>query len=398
LIEESGVSYTHSNRVGQIDALRGTAMLFVLAAHCLTVTFRYDHSLTVSILERVFMIASPSFVLISGIVMGLQYKLHETSFSHLRPSMIDRGLFLLTIVHLVIGVTHYIYFGGWAGATKFIMITDAIGIAVILSTVLLPRVRFAGRIALACALFGVSWVLMGVHLQNHGIELFKEVVLGSTDNFRAMNGFVIVPWISFFLIGTCFGEHIGTLLISKTKEKLHTFLLRSGLSFVFGALIVKLIYVGLRLFGLVQAKADFLYRLSSLFQKYPPGPVYFTFFSGIALLILYIMFVYSENKIVERYSILVSVLGRNSLYVFIVQFYVYYIILNYIRLYVPSHWLLLALFYFVSTWAIYKLAKAFDARSLNRLLTFRGLYRELHGMCKRTLTLIKQRSRTTTAI
>jgi uncharacterized membrane protein len=363
-------------RIEQIDALRGTAMLFVLMAHCLAVVFRYDYNYSniVSLLEKIFMIASPSFILISGIVMGLRFKLRETDFFNLRSHMIDRGLYLLTIVHLLIGITHYFYFGGLAGATNWVMITDAVGVGVIAAAILLPKLRLMGRVVLACILFGISWSLMGVHLQNRGIEILKETVFGSTDNRHLIYGFYIAPWVSFFFIGTCFGERIGSLLALKKDKQLQSFLLRAGLIFILSAVFVKTIYLFAKFYGFAPVENHLLYMLSTPFQKYPPGPVYFIFFSGFTLLMLYSLFIWQKNVVIKGYSRFISVLGRNSLFVFVLQFFVYYILLNYVRTYV-HHWLLFPVSLCVSVWIIYIIARSFEGHNLSRILTFKGLYK-----------------------
>ena len=89
-----------SDRLQAIDAARGVAMLFVLLSHFASVQFAMaaDAPLQQS-LWRVSMVASPTFVLISGMMMGFLYETRRSSFGPVRDKLVDRALFLLTIGH-----------------------------------------------------------------------------------------------------------------------------------------------------------------------------------------------------------------------------------------------------------------------------------------------------------
>src|SRR5690349_11865272 len=87
-----------STRLRFLDAARGTAMLFVLLSHFGAVFFRSSaRSLWAVAFTRVGMIASPAFILISGVLLGVLYKASGPRFRSFRIKAIDRGLLLLLV-------------------------------------------------------------------------------------------------------------------------------------------------------------------------------------------------------------------------------------------------------------------------------------------------------------
>jgi uncharacterized membrane protein len=55
-------------------------------------------------LERIGMLATPSFVILSGMVLGVQYHTAGAAFARMQARFIDRGLFLLLVGHIVISL------------------------------------------------------------------------------------------------------------------------------------------------------------------------------------------------------------------------------------------------------------------------------------------------------
>lgn len=349
-------------------------MLFVFAAHWHMAVFRYSNSDIAAFLYKAFMIASPSFIIISGIVLGLRFELRKADFMTLLPNMMDRGLYLLTIVHFCLLLPEYFYFRNWLVALDRIFITDVIGIGIIVGTIILPRLKLRVRAIIACLLFAISWV-MTFQTFHWRVEFVKEALCGS-DTYQMIYGFSILPWLSFFLVGTCFGERIGFLLKSQALKQLQHFLFKAGMIFTLSAPLIKTAYLLVKP-HMSPRNVRTLWMLTDPLQKYPPSFVYFIFFAGIALLMLSFLFAYADRKAIKAYERFVGILGRNSLFVYVFQYVVYYAFLDYIRIYV-THWLPFSIaFFFISIWFIHRITKHFEAHGLKRLLTFKGLLQEI---------------------
>src|SRR5437899_12729419 len=92
-----------SRRVASIDAARGTAMLFVCLAHFTnSYFFPIGQENIGRNLVAIGMVASPTFVTVSGLVAGFLAVTRRNSFADLRRKLIDRGLFLLVVGHLLL--------------------------------------------------------------------------------------------------------------------------------------------------------------------------------------------------------------------------------------------------------------------------------------------------------
>ena len=94
-----------SARVSSIDLARGTAMFFVCLAH-FSGAYLWPHGMKgAELLDIVSMVASPSFVLISGMTFGFLATLHPDDVRHLRIRLLDRGVFLLVVGHLILATS-----------------------------------------------------------------------------------------------------------------------------------------------------------------------------------------------------------------------------------------------------------------------------------------------------
>lgn len=99
---EAGVP-VKKKRIEVIDAGRGAAMLLVFLSHFSEFYFGY-HGKT-RLLETMYnitMIASPSFMLISGTMLGYLFRSNPGGYQRIREKYIDRGLFLLLVAHILI--------------------------------------------------------------------------------------------------------------------------------------------------------------------------------------------------------------------------------------------------------------------------------------------------------
>src|SRR5690606_20104066 len=78
--------------------------------------------------------------------------------ARLAGRLVDRGLFLLSVGHILISMAYVVYAGGWGPAFRYAQITDAIAVAIVVGPVLIAQTSSRTRILLACSLFAASWL------------------------------------------------------------------------------------------------------------------------------------------------------------------------------------------------------------------------------------------------
>src|SRR4051794_34291375 len=94
---------SQNRRIRFIDSARGIAMLFVLLSHFGFTFFPDQSGRLPSMMRIVGMVASPTFVLINGIMIGFLRRVREPEeYERLKRLFVDRGLFLLTGGHLLL--------------------------------------------------------------------------------------------------------------------------------------------------------------------------------------------------------------------------------------------------------------------------------------------------------
>src|SRR4051812_29399227 len=141
-------------RVGSIDAARGAAMLFVFLSHFTAAYFWPDGPFEVaSYLATASMVASPTFVVVSGMVIGFLAVTDPPGFPTLRIKLLDRGLFVLIVGHFLLVLTTRSGFADLGHAYRTSFITDAIAVAIIVGPWLLTAFGSRRRFLLAISIF-----------------------------------------------------------------------------------------------------------------------------------------------------------------------------------------------------------------------------------------------------
>src|SRR5262245_25803181 len=100
-------------RIETIDAARGVAMLVVFLAHFSDTSFLRDSQARHRLFALVTRIASPAFVWLSGMMLGLVHHRNSDRFGPVRDRMIDRGLFLILVGHPLIACASRVRAGTW---------------------------------------------------------------------------------------------------------------------------------------------------------------------------------------------------------------------------------------------------------------------------------------------
>ena len=342
-------------RFGSIDAVRGTAMIFVCLAHFTGIyLWRTGARGLANYLGTVGMIASPTFVIVSGMMVGFLATTNPGGFAGLRVKLLDRGVFLLTVGHLILAITITRSFANFSGALRASFITDAIAVAIIVTPWLVTTMRTKHRILLAICVFCVNWFLV---LQWHpGMSFLivcKRYLIGIPSGFSESDflAFPVIPWLAVYLAATALGEMLGKVYAGGDAKRAHVILARMG-------------GIALLVAGTVDGITDVLRRahISSnwnemfffaIYQKFPPGPIYLGFFGGAGIVLLALMLEVDRRGAFPRVMDELRQLGRASLFTYIAQYVIYVSFLGRLQLTYTPLWPVLFVFSLIvlSRWA-----------------------------------------------
>jgi uncharacterized membrane protein len=328
-------AHYESSREASIDAARGAAMVFVCISH-------FAHYFTVVsgpsdigvYLRAVGMIASPTFVTVSGMVAGFMFVARSRSFPHFRRKLVDRGVFLLLIGHPTLALTGFLAGQSFALAISIEYITDAIAVAVIIGPWLVSALRQRSRILLAAGIFAIDWLAILFWHQSPGATtLAKHYFVGLLDPEDFVT-FPVIPWFAVYLTGTAIGESFGAYYAQQSRRGGHVLLAKIGLaSFAFGA-VFKFVFIVLRFsipnFALAYPN---LVALLSSYQKGPPGLTYVCFYGGAGLMLVAAVLETARRRMQRSLLNQLRQIGQASFFSFVIQFHLYNVLMP--RLHLP---------------------------------------------------------------
>lgn len=307
-----------------MDAARGTAMLFVFLSHFVEVYFKRNQ-IPVDLAYAITMVASPAFISISGAIIGILYCTRGERFHQTRWRFIWRGWFLLTLGRALILIAHVPLAGGWEEAFRWGFMTDAIGFCILLGPLAMESLRSYQRALLGSAIYVISWIVILAWIPElPGAGISKEFLFGSflSSSRFFTDVFPILPWFGLYLIATSLGELLGTFLVEGKHERLLRTTLLTGVISVGSSFVL----LGIRTLWekVMNGTSIEVHLLLSPLQKLPPGPIYFLFYAGCTFLLIWGLIRFQHVRLVAMYSSIVEVIGRNSLFVFIAQYFVYF--------------------------------------------------------------------------
>jgi predicted acyltransferase len=320
-------------RLTGLDAARGLAMLLVCLSHFGDV-YLYPVGLWAAnrAFTRVTLAASPAFMLVSGLILGFLFSTHREGFDDLRRKLVDRALFLLTVAHLVIALAHVPRFG-LGSSFDFVFITDVVGLCVITGTMVVPVVRPRLRATLAAALYAAAVHLVFLWMPAPGspLQLVKHLLVGHQPDLEEsafVYNFPIVPWLAFYLAATALGEGLARVRAGSRGPGIAAVASLGSLLMVAGTLlrVLRPVLAHLSRPG-ASAEGGAIQFLTSPWQKLPPGPAYLLCYAGLALALLAGCLWLCQARPDAAVARALQLLGRHSLFVFILQYVVYYCVI-----------------------------------------------------------------------
>jgi hypothetical protein len=339
-------------------------MLFVLLSH-FGFSFFPDQSAPVPRdLRLVGMIASPTFVMITGILIGFLHRQHEVDFARLRAKLVDRGLFLLTVGHLLILGSH-----APAYTHSFWGLTDTVAVCMILQPWLLDHLKPAERVTVGITLFTISWLLVEGWLPHgHHAEAAKETLVGALHPLAYSYEFPVLPWFSLSLGASALGHKLAGLHAAGELRKMRRFVAMVAGGAITLACALRAIFALAESAALSGASAERLHPLFSPLEKQPPSPVYFLVYGAIGLTLVYAWLALEDRVPSSDFLSRAASLGQTSLFVFVVQWYVYLVGFYPFHHRLPFAWAW-PIYLAVSVGVILTPARAWHRNHGNRFLT-----------------------------
>lgn len=362
-----------ARRIESLDVARGAAMLFVCLSHfsasylATSVAGAVSSTLSRSawVAETVSMIASPTFVGVSALVVGYLHRVHPAGMPALRRKLIDRGLFLLLVGH-VIQAPVYVA-GTMSDGLRILFITDVIALAIIIGPTVMMRTGAAARLLAGAALMTSSWLATAFWLPHTAIgRLIARYAFGLVVSAGDFAGFAPVPWLGVYLLMTVLGERLGEHVRAGELDKSESALTRIGAAVMLAGAVFAVVRALLRAVapGFVGAHAGI--SLWSVTHKWPPGPAYLLFFGGAGLILISRAFALSRFSSMAYLTRPLASLGRASFFVFVLQGYLYSLVLPPLHLPYPQLW---PGYYVVTILLLIGAAVIWDRFDGNRYLT-----------------------------
>ena len=292
-----GVAPT-SGRLQPLDALRGSAMLFVFLSHFANGYFGTigEHRIEQWVTSVAY-VASPTFVLVAGMLLGWMYQARAATFDRFARYLRDRAVFLLSVAHglFMIAVVPRV----WAGAQSLdeVIITDVIGVALLVGPTLVRQLRRRKRLEIALALYVVSWMVVLLTTPTSlAARVVKHTLVGPGPQEVGFwsYGVPILPWLAVYLSGTVLGEWVAIRGAKGLTRDVALRLATLGVGATMLSTTQRAAAVALRHQGGALARLvshPVVAALSSPWQKVPPGPGYLLFFGGIGLVLAAAVFV-----------------------------------------------------------------------------------------------------------
>jgi len=328
--EQLGLPDTRQRQRQRIDALdgaRGTAMLVVFLAHFTDAFYRPVTSARHHALLLVTRMASPAFICISGMMLGILHHRGRDRFDRVRDRLIDRGLFLIIVGHPLLTVAMFWMSATWSDAFRVLFITDTIGICLILGSLLVTHLGAGARALLGAALLLSSWTMMVLWSPAPlgGGDWVEELLFGAwRENWLAYN-VPPLPWLGLYLIASGLGSEFARLYDDGKRARLRRVALGLGLGAAAFGLLLRVVIDRAAESVASPVLREHLVGLGIVTQRLPPTPTYMLFYGGVALIMFAGLLAIEPTVVGGAIIRWLTLFGRTSLVCFVLQFYVYYV-------------------------------------------------------------------------
>ena len=319
-----------SQRILPIDAARGLVMLFSCLAH-FAWWIHGTYPEAGATLAGIGMVATPTFLMLSGAMVGM---LCATAAQHgrdLRSQLFNRGLFLLTVGHLLVALAETHMSGDFWRTMRGVTVVDEIGLCTLVAaffTLPLAGGRLCATVAMwaALAMCG-SWLAYLYWLPSAAVPLeLEQVLVGGNFTMPGMTAHTpILEYLAIYSMGLPLGHFFACYVRREISARDVAIRLASiGAVLVSAALALRVARYAIdQVLPLHGPAMDLTFKITG---KSPPSPAYLLFFGGSGLLLVGAMFRLGMSASARIRASLewMAVIGRASLVIFVLQYFLFW--------------------------------------------------------------------------
>jgi hypothetical protein len=274
------------------------------------------------------MLASPTFVIINGILIGFLYRTRTNDFDRIRMRFTDRGIFLLAVAHLLLVGSHV-----GAYPIAFFHMTDTLGVCLLVEPWLVTRIRPRNRVLISVGLYILALTaLLLWHPENGFAIVLKETLIGSRMPSFYDYAFPVLPWFCLNFAATALGDRLGVQWEVGDSRAMQRTLARTAAACFSAGVLLTLAYVVGKHMHLLGPSALFLVMP---LQKQPPSPAYLLCYGSAGLALISACLLVERTGIAQRVVAHATAFGQSSLFAFVLQAYVYYAGIARVRDFLP---------------------------------------------------------------
>jgi uncharacterized membrane protein len=322
------------NRVKAIDATRGFAMFAVCMSH-FGADILSGHRYVAYALMDAGLIATPLFLILSGVVVGYLSSTTRQPASDIRARLIDRGFFLIVVGHTIIAAcstASAVERHTWTSSLfHSLYITDVIGLALCIAAFSPPprQENMEWLFIRSLGLYLISWLMamsnqmLPTVLQLPAMVLFgAQNTLGTTIDYETP----IAPYVALVLTGQAVGKFLSPRLTTSASQlMLGKYFLKIAACAISLALVIKVGWSATK----PHTGGAFMNAVSmtlSPLQKLPPGPTYLLFYGGAGVGVSGLILIAVAQKTLTWFISALALVGRASFFVFVLQFLIFWVI------------------------------------------------------------------------
>jgi uncharacterized membrane protein len=353
-------------RVEAFDAARGAAMLLVCLSHFTTAyLWPAIGDASSHLLFEIGMVASPTFIALSGMMVGLTSVLYRRSFRSLQVKLTDRALFILTVGHLLLIVAEFARSG--SSVLRSTQMTDVVAVCLVIALWLTPVTRPRTRVGLGLAVLATAWILI-FRWTPAGTSgaVAKEILVGTGPEALMSYTVPVLQWLGVYLICTALGQRIGSAYARHDRTAVERTFAVIAVASIATAAALRISSSPFRALAVHSTHPWAYGPLFSPWAKNTAGPVYILFFGGLGMALVYVVVIMSHRQIGTRALRSVAQIGRSSLATFLVQQYLYFSVLWAVSPRGARAW---PVVFIVSLIPVFVFGRVWDKRQLNAKLT-----------------------------
>jgi hypothetical protein len=363
-----------NDRLLPVDAMRGIAMFFIGVSHISFYLINDSRILAIDA-RAIGFVATPNFLLMSGLACGYQLAHSPTTGTALR--IVDRGLFALLVGHLLVTAS-LVYMVPPGTAFEHIVITDSIGallcMAPLLKHATAQRLLWVGAAVYSLSsLFALAW-----HPTTGTQILFGALLLAVNDGGMPDIGWTCatLPYMGIFLGGVGLGKLIYDCRRAGRAEALSVRLAVVGSVAIVAALTVNVgrHFVKPLLLSHFAPKnwAAVVLTTINIRHDAPPTLTYGLFYGGIGIALVGFLGMLPRREsdtFLVRAARLAAVVGRASFVSYVAQQW----LIDFIPIWVGfDSWLTPAtcpVYLLLTTLIMFWVARAWGSWKANRYMT-----------------------------